>query len=167
MRVSASRRYFTFSVLVGSFPRSVKFPPFLMIEGSFTIYYSVIWRAWIDERCACPRYEDILHFLVLGGLSFISVSSSPFFIIKGSFTTYSSVVWRTRKDERCAFLRSRDILHFQFWWAGTLGQSNSHHFLWLKARLQSTIVSFKGPKWTRGAHVRALKIFHIFWFWGG
>jgi len=129
--------------------------------------YSVIWRARIDESCACPRYEDILHFLVLGGLSFISVSSSPFFIIKGSFTTYSSVVWRTWRDERCAFLCSRDILHFQFWWAGTLGQSKFHHFLWLKAHLQSTIVSFKGPKWTRGARVLALnrRELHVSTLW--
>ena len=145
VRISAFRRYFTFLVLVGRFPRSVKFPPFLIIEGSFSIYYSVIWRARIDERCACPCYEDILHFLVLGGwgLSFILVSSSQFFIIKGSFTMYSNVVWRTWRDKRSMFLHSRDI---QFWWAGTLGQSNFHHFLWSKACLQFIIVSFKGPK---------------------
>jgi len=144
VHISAFQRCFTFSVLVGRFPRSAKFPLFLMIEGLFTIYYSFIWRAQIDERCMCLHYEDILHFLVLGGLSFISVSSSPFFIIKGSFTTYSSVDWRNQRDKRLTCLHCGDISHSLFWWAGTLGQSNFHRFLWSKAHLQSTIVSLQG-----------------------
>jgi len=166
VRVSAFWRYFTFSVLVGRFPRSVKFPPFLMIEGSFTIYYSVIWRDQIDERCACPRYEDILHFLVLGGLSFILVSYSPFFIINSSFTMYSSVVWRIQRDKRLAHLHCGDISHSLFWWAGTLGQSNFHCFLWSKAHLQSTIVSLKGPN-RREVCVSALQRYFTFSGFGG
>jgi len=137
-----------------------------MIEGSFTIYYSVIWRAWIDERCTCPHYEDILHFQVLGGLSFISVSSSPFFIIKGSFTMYSSVVWRIQRDKRLAHLHCGDISHSLFWWAGTLGQSNFYRFLWSKAHLQSTIVSLKGLNRQEG-HVSALRRYFTFSGFGG
>jgi len=152
--------------MVGRFPRSVKFPPFLMIKGSFTIYYSVIWRAWIDEMCTCPCYEDILHFLVLERLSFILVSSSLFFIIKELFTTYSSVVWRIWRDERLAHLHCGDISHSLFWWAGTLGQSNFHCFLWSKAHLQSTIVSLKGLN-RQEVRVSTLRRYFTFSGFGG
>ncbi|KIK07134.1 hypothetical protein K443DRAFT_87894, partial [Laccaria amethystina LaAM-08-1] len=60
--------YCTFSVLGGRFPRSAR----------------------VGERCVCPRFEDISHSLVLGGLSCISVSSPSFYIIKGLFTMYYS-----------------------------------------------------------------------------
>ena len=96
----------------------------------------------------------------------IFVSSPSFSFVKGSFTMYFSVVWRTWRDERLACLRCGDISHSLFWWAGTLGQSNFHHFSWSKAHLQSTIVSLKGLN-RREVHVSMLQRYFTFYGFGG
>jgi len=48
-----------------------------------------------------------------------------------------------------------------------VSQSVPHCYLLLKAHIQHIIVSFEGPKETRGAHVLIPDIFHIIWFWEG
>ena len=88
----------------------VSSPPIFIVGGSFTMYYSVAWRAWKEEGCMCPCSRYISHYL--GWLCCTLVSSPPFFIIKGLFTMYSNVVWRGQRDESFACPHSRAIPHY-------------------------------------------------------
>jgi hypothetical protein len=127
---------------------SVSFPSFSIAEGSFTMYYIVVWRAKRDERCACPRCRDIPYCLAMGGLSCISVSSPPFFIVKGSFTIHSSVVWRAQWDERCACPNSRDIPHYLVWGGEVMLYLGQFFTIFYHQRLVFNVFycRLKGPK---------------------
>jgi len=78
---------------------------------------------------------------------------------------YYSVIWRAQRDER--FVCVPELFHIIWFWGGgyAVSQSVLHHSLLLKAHLQHIIVSFEGPKETRGAHALVPDIFHIIWFW--
>jgi len=111
--MSSFQIYFTLFGLGGLSCILVGSPLFFIVEGSFTMYYSVVWRAQRDERFACLCSRAIPHYLVLGGrLCCILVSSPPFFIIKSSFTMYYSFFWRAQRDKRCVCPCSRYISHY-------------------------------------------------------
>jgi len=61
-----------------------------------------------------------------------------------------------------------ELFHIIWFWGGGYAVSWSVLYcsLLLKARLQRIIVSFEGPKETRGVCVLVPDIFHIIWFWG-
>jgi hypothetical protein len=121
--MSAFRRYPILFGLGGLSHISVSSQPFFIVEGSFAMYYSVVWTTRRDERFACPRSGAIPHYLAFGRLCCISVSSPLFFNIKGSFLMYSNVVWRARRDERCACPRSRYISYYLVWEAYAISRS--------------------------------------------